>query len=52
VLVCIEGGGDIEKGNVNYAIGKGDVLFLPAVLGPCAVSPRGTVNLLEIALPE
>jgi mannose-6-phosphate isomerase len=52
VLVCIEGGGEIEQGYATYAIRKGDVLFLPAVMGPCTLWPRGAVNLLEIALPE
>src|ERR1700678_650167 len=52
VLVCIEGGGEIEQGYTTYAVGKGDVLFLPAVMGPCTLWPRGAVNLLEIALPE
>jgi mannose-6-phosphate isomerase len=52
VLVCIEGGGEIEQGYATYAIGKGDVLFLPAVMGPCTLWPRGAVTLLEIALPE
>jgi len=52
VLVCIEGGGEIEQGYATYAIRKGDVLFLPAVMGPSPLWPRGAVNLLEIALPE
>jgi mannose-6-phosphate isomerase len=52
VLVCIEGGGEIEQGYATYAVGKGDVLFLPAVVGLCTLRPRGAVNLLEIALPE
>jgi len=52
VLVCIEGRGEMEQGRTTYAIGKGDVLFLPAVVGPCTVRPRGVVRLLEIALPE
>ena len=52
VLVCIEGGGEIEQGYATYAVGKGEVLFLPAVMGPCTVWPRGAVTLLEIALPE
>jgi mannose-6-phosphate isomerase len=52
VLVCIEGGGEIEQGYATYAVGKGDVLFLPAVVGLCSLWPRGAVNLLEIALPE
>jgi mannose-6-phosphate isomerase len=52
VLVCIEGQGDIEHREATYAVGKGDVLFLPASVGPCAFWPRPAVNLLEIALPE
>jgi mannose-6-phosphate isomerase len=52
VLVCIEGGGEIEQGDATHTVGKGDVLFLPAVVGPCTLWPRGAVNLLEIALPE
>ena len=52
VLVCIEGVGEIEQGDDTYAVGKGDVLFVPAVVGPCTVGPRGAVVLLEIALPE
>jgi hypothetical protein len=35
-----------------YAIGKGEVLFLPAIMAPCTLWPRGAVDLLEIALPE
>jgi mannose-6-phosphate isomerase len=52
VLVCIEGGGQIEQGYATYTVGKGDVLFLPAVVGLCTLWPRGAVDLLEIALPE
>ena len=33
VLVCIEGTGQMEHGGATYAIGKGDVLLLPAVVG-------------------
>ncbi len=52
VLVCIEGGGEIKQAYATYAVEKGEVLFLPAVLGPCTVWPRGAVTLLEISLPE
>jgi len=51
VLVCIEGTGQIEHGGATYAVGKGDVVVLPAVVGACAFRPR-SVSLLEIALPE
>jgi mannose-6-phosphate isomerase len=52
VLVCIEGAGQVERGGATYAVGKGDVVVLPAVVGACAFRPRSAVNLLEIALPE
>ena len=51
VLVSIEGTGQVEHGGATYAIGKGDVFLLPAVVGACTFRPRGRVNLLEIALP-
>jgi mannose-6-phosphate isomerase len=52
VLVCIEGAGQVEHGGATYAVGKGDVVVLPAVVGACAFRPLCAVNLLEIALPE
>ncbi len=52
VLVCIEGAGQVDHGGSTYAIGKGDVMLLPAVVGACVFQPSGVVNLLEIALPE
>jgi mannose-6-phosphate isomerase len=51
VLVCIEGAGQIDRHGATYAVGKGDVWLLPAVVGACAFQPQGRVNLLEIALP-
>ena len=52
VLVCIEGAGQVEHGGATYAVGKGDVLLLPAVVGACAFRPHGAVTVLEIAIPE
>ncbi len=52
VLVCIQGTGQVEHAGATFAIGKGDVLLLPAVLGRCTFLPRGPVNLLEIGIPE
>jgi mannose-6-phosphate isomerase len=51
VLVCIEGAGQVEHSGALYAIKKGDVFLLPAVLGTCRVQPRGAVSLLEIEIP-
>jgi mannose-6-phosphate isomerase len=52
VLVCIDGAGDIERGGATYAVGKGDVFLLPAVIGTCDFQPSSAVTLLEIALPD
>jgi mannose-6-phosphate isomerase len=52
VLVCIEGTGRIEHGGESYAVGKGDVLLLPASVGVCGFRPSSPVTLLEVALPE
>jgi mannose-6-phosphate isomerase len=51
VLVSIEGAGEVEHGGTAYAVGRGDVYLLPAVVGACTFRPHGGVNLLEIALP-
>jgi mannose-6-phosphate isomerase len=52
LLVCIGGEGQLEHSGASYAVAKGDVLLLPAVVGSCVYRPSGAVNLLEIALPE
>jgi len=52
VLVCIEGNGELEHEDTKYAVGKGDIMLLPAMAGVCAFYPDGAVNLLEIAIPD
>jgi len=52
VLACIDGMGQIEHGGTTYAVGRGDVFLLPAVIGTCTFRPQSAVNLLEIALPN
>jgi mannose-6-phosphate isomerase len=52
VLVCIEGAGQVEHGGTAYAVGKGDVVLLPAVLEACIFQPQGPVDVLEIEIPE
>jgi mannose-6-phosphate isomerase len=52
VLVCIEGAGNVEHEGANDAVGKGDVLLLPAVVGACAFLPCAAVSLLEIGIPD
>ncbi|MGD0939722.1 MAG: type I phosphomannose isomerase catalytic subunit [Terracidiphilus sp.] len=52
VLICIGGSGQLEGGNVPYAVGKGDVWLLPAEAGVCEFRPSQEVTLLEIAIHE
>ena len=52
VLVSIGGEGEIESSGTNHPMSRGDVVLLPAAVGECSYRPRGTVTLLEIALPE
>jgi mannose-6-phosphate isomerase len=52
ILVCIGGAGEVEHNGASYAVRKGDVLLLPAVIGVCTFRPRTEVNLLEIAMPD
>ena len=45
VLVCIDGDGRLEHDGTTYAIGKGDVMLLPAVVGACVCpADRGCRN--------
>jgi mannose-6-phosphate isomerase len=52
VLVCIDGAGHIEHAGSQYAMEKGAVVLMPAVVGVCPFRPEGPVTLLEIAVPE
>jgi mannose-6-phosphate isomerase len=52
VLVCVEGKGTVPHAGTTYAIHKGDVLLLPAVVGACVCEPSEVMTLLEIAVPE
>jgi mannose-6-phosphate isomerase len=52
VLICIDGAGKVDHGNILYSVSKGDVWLLPAEAGVCAFRPSGEVKLLEIAIPR
>jgi mannose-6-phosphate isomerase len=52
VLVCIDGDGEMEYRGINYHVGRGDVVLLPAEVGACSCQPGNMVNLLEVGLPE
>jgi hypothetical protein len=46
------GDGQLEHNGAHYALGKGDVLLLPAVVGACLCQPRSAISVLELSLPE
>jgi uncharacterized protein YjlB len=52
VLVCTSGEGHVTQNGTDFPFGAGDVLFLPAELGPCLCRPSGNAELLEISLPQ
>jgi mannose-6-phosphate isomerase len=52
ILICTDGTGQIEHGGVTYAIRKGEVWLLPAVVGECTFGPNSEVNLFEVAIPD
>jgi len=52
ILVCIDGAGEVHYDGTDYPVTKGDVMLLPAVLGVLNCSPKGEINLIEIAIPE
>ena len=52
ILVCTDGTGEIEHGSDTYTVCKGETWLLPAVVGECTLHPRGTVTVLEIAIPQ
>jgi len=51
VLVCLDGPGQLEHGSDTYAVGRGEVWLLPAVIESCVFCPAHAVSLLEIEVP-
>lgn len=51
ILVCTDGGGKLVYDGTDYGIKKGDVMLLPAVVGPCNGEADGQITFLEIAIP-
>jgi mannose-6-phosphate isomerase class I len=49
VLVCVDGGGEIE-GDDAVAMERGAVVLLPACVGQRPFRPRRAVTLLEVAI--
>ncbi len=52
VVVCVDGAGQIEYNGADFAIGLGQVMLLPAAVGPCRVRPDPSLTLLETTVPD
>jgi len=52
VLVCVQGAGHLQHDGQTYAVAKGEVWLLPAVVGVCVVRPIAPITLFEIAIPK
>lgn len=52
VLVCIDGSGNVEHDQRDFAIDKGAVMLLPAATGVCRFRPEGDATLFEIVVPK
>jgi mannose-6-phosphate isomerase len=50
ILICLEGGGNIEEGGADFPMEKGSVVLLAAALGTCRFRPEGPVSLLEAGI--
>ncbi len=51
IVVCTDGGGKLVYDGEDYSLKKGDVMLLPAVVGPCSGEPDEQITFLEIAIP-
>lgn len=52
ILVCIDGKGTMEFKGTEYSIDKGEVMILPAIIGPLDFQPEQEITLLQIAIPD
>jgi mannose-6-phosphate isomerase len=52
ILVSLVGQGELDHDGTTYPVGRGDVMLLPAEVGACTYRPKGTVTILEVALPD
>lgn len=52
VLVCADGRGEVLSAGGNVPMRRGEVVLLPASLGPLRFRPAGEVTLFDIAIPE
>ena len=52
ILVCKDGKGSMTYNSNKYSIHKGEVILLPAIIGPLILHLDESITLLQIAIPE
>jgi len=52
ILVCTVGKGTMKYNDKEYAIGTGEVMLLPAIIGQLDLYPDGQITLLQITIPD
>lgn len=52
ILVCLDGKGSMNFHNRDYTIEKGEVMLLPAIVGPLDLYPDKEITVLQIAIPQ
>jgi mannose-6-phosphate isomerase len=52
VLIGISGGGEVHSQTDIYTLEKGEVMLLPASVGPCRFVCKNETVILEVGLPE
>ncbi|MGO3183869.1 MAG: hypothetical protein ACTIJ9_13670 [Aequorivita sp.] len=52
ILVCLDGKGTMKFNDTTYSIDKGEVMILPAIIGPLDFHPEQEITLLQIAIPD
>ncbi|QAA83095.1 mannose-6-phosphate isomerase [Aequorivita sp. H23M31] len=52
VLVCLDGKGTMEFQGTQYSIERGEVVLLPAIIGPLELELESKMEVLQIAIPE
>ena len=52
ILVCTEGSGNVIFNNKTYHLTQGEVMLLPAIIGPLDLQPDSEITFLQIKIPD
>ena len=52
ILICLNGGGQLQFGGTEFEVAKGNVFLIPAQVGECMLYPAGNIELLEAGIPS